>query len=111
MNEYWETVKRNCYINEGSLFISQDLSCWQEEDIPLGGEWVALIPASTYPSHGPLPLTLIILSVQLYASSFVPESSSGISRPFWGPVMDGLLFQHGLTCGRPGWGQTSDGSA
>lgn len=69
-----------------------------------------LILASTHPSHGPFPLALIILSVQLCVSSFVPKSSSGISRPFWWPVMDGLMFQPSLVAG-PGGGQTSDGSA
>lgn len=67
-----------------------------------------LIPASAYPSHGPLPSTLIILSVWLCASSFVPESSSGISRPFWWPVMDGLMFQPSLVAGPGGGKQVMD---
>lgn len=73
-----------------------------------GSKGMLLIPASTHPSRGPTPLTLIILLVQLSASSFVPESSSGISGPFWWPVMDGLMFQPSLVAGLGGGKQVMD---
>lgn len=74
----------------------------------LGGEEGHAHSSTRTPILRTHTLALIILLVHLSASSFVPGSSAGISRPFWWPVMDGLMFQPSLVAGLGGGKQVMD---
>lgn len=108
-NECWETVGNSC-LSEGSLLISQDLSCCQEDDIPLGEEWGDARPCI----HTPIPWGPPIDTD--HAISAVVCILLCAREQLWHfqallVASDGWPHVSALTHGRPGWGQTSDGSA